>query len=86
MYVLISISSLFQDTIVALQALAKYAERPEFNNIDLRCTVTSDKTKGHLLSYHIENSNANVQEEVDVSINLVLIDIWIIWIGERIYK
>ena len=54
---------------MALQALAKYAERPEFNNIDLTCTMTSDKTGGHVLNYHILKTNAKIQQEVDVSNN-----------------
>ena len=58
----------FQDTVVALQALAKYAERPEFNNIDLECSMTSEKTNEYLLTYRIVNTNAKVQKEVDVGI------------------
>ncbi|NP_999686.1 complement component C3 precursor [Strongylocentrotus purpuratus] len=54
-----------QDTVVALQALAKYTERPEFNTIEMNCDVATEQIPLH--RYHIGNDNAKVQEEVDVS-------------------
>ncbi|XP_063957110.1 complement C3-like [Lytechinus pictus] len=54
-----------QDTVVALQALSKYAERPQFSNINMDCTLS---TGGDILKRHvIENHNAKIQEEVKVS-------------------
>lgn len=55
----------FQDTCVALQALAAYSEATGRDQLNLRIEITTDRDYKKTLM--INNKNALVQQELDVS-------------------
>ena len=64
---LLSANPFSQDTCVALQALAAYSEATGGDQLNLRITVTTDRDSDYRKTLVINQNNALVQQQLDVS-------------------
>lgn len=55
-----------QDTVVALQALAKYATLSKYDNVDLACQVTLSKSKEFNQTVRIKRDNSHQLQKIQI--------------------